>query len=86
MKILKFSASWCGPCKTLAAVIEEAGIGSHTLEEIDIETASAEVKAKYAIRSIPTLIAVNEDGAEMLRSVGKMSVPQFQTWISKLNG
>ena len=72
-KVLKFSASWCGPCKAMAKVIEAAGDKIRlSIEDIDIDTNPVLVK-QYQIRSVPTLVIVDVDGRELSRSVGMSS-------------
>jgi thioredoxin-like negative regulator of GroEL len=72
MKALKFSASWCGPCKGLAMVIETAKDKIEIpIEEYDIDTCGS-ISGKYHIRSVPTMILLNDAGAEIKRNVGSM--------------
>ena len=72
MKALKFSASWCGPCKGLAKVIETAKDKiTVPIEEYDIDTCGS-LSGTYQIRSVPTMILLNDAGAEVKRKVGGM--------------
>ena len=80
MKILKFSASWCGPCKMLSTTI--AGIKDeipYPVEEIDVDT-STEMAQKYGIRGVPTMVLVDGD-KEVKRKVGAMTTPELRTFI-----
>lgn len=79
MKILKFTASWCGPCKVLTENMK--GIEA---EAIDIDT-SPELCAKYNVRSVPTLIMTDDDGNELKRRTGSGSTTQIQEWINASN-
>jgi len=72
MKALKFSASWCGPCKGLAQVIETAKDKIEIpIQEHDIDTCGS-ISAEYNIRSVPTMILLNDQGAELKRKTGTM--------------
>ena len=66
-KILKFSATWCAPCKALTAQLAGEDLGV-PLEEVDIDTNEALAK-QYNIRGVPTLVLVNE-GVEIRRMSG----------------
>ena len=57
--IIDFYADWCGPCKTIAPILEELdaeyeGIDIH---KVDTE-AQAELAAVFGIQSIPSLLFV----------------------------
>ena len=81
MKVLKFSASWCGPCKMLSMTI--AGIKDqipYPIEEIDID-ADTEMAQKYGIRGVPTMVIVDGD-KEVKRKVGAMTSPELKTFLS----
>ncbi len=61
VKLLYFSADWCGPCKTQGPIVEELKEEtSVTVEKIDIDE-QQDVASEHQVRSIPTLIVVSED-------------------------
>lgn len=70
MKLLKFYASWCAPCKGLSMVISGAKDKINIpIEEIDIDQNMDAVK-KYNIRGVPVLILAEDDGTEIDRMTG----------------
>lgn len=68
MKILKFSASWCAPCKSLSMTLSNMD-NLPAYQEIDIDEDNGLV-AQYAIRSVPTLVKVDDTGKEIDRYNG----------------
>lgn len=77
-KVLKFSAPWCNPCKSLSQVIKNAKVDI-LVEEVDIDT-NTEAKHQYRITGVPTLIAFDENDVEIKRKSGMMTVPQFEAF------
>lgn len=78
-KVLKFSASWCGPCKMLSKTIE--GINTNVVfEEVDIDEQS-ELAVEYGIRGVPTLVMLDEN-VEVKRSVGNLTKQQLESWLN----
>ena len=71
--VIKVSASWCNPCKSLALVIR--GFDDETQKlfyEIDAEGADEDLLNMISVRNIPVLIFYNK-GVEIKRFVGMHS-------------
>ena len=69
--LVDFWATWCGPCKMIAPVVEEIAQeydGKIVVGKVDVDEVPS-VAAKYNVMSIPTLI-VFENGKEVNRLVG----------------
>jgi len=80
VKILRFTASWCNPCKMLAANLQEVNTDV-PIEVVDID-AFPDVATEYRIRSVPTLIMLEED-IEIKRLIGNKSTKELREWIEK---
>jgi len=82
--LVDFFASWCGPCKMQAPVIEEVAetIGEKAaVGKVDTE-AAPEISAKYGIMSIPTL-KIFKGGNEVENFVGLQSKESLLAALKK---
>ncbi|MBQ9786111.1 MAG: thioredoxin [Clostridia bacterium] len=68
--LVDFYATWCGPCKMLAPILDEVSEESDKVKivKVDIDE-NMDIAEKYGIMSIPTLIVFKE-GQEIAREVG----------------
>lgn len=78
IEVLKFSATWCGPCRVLAHTLE----GVEGITNIDIDK-DMETARKYNIRSVPALVFV-EDGKEIGRSLGAISLDRYNQILAEI--
>lgn len=81
-KVLKFSATWCAPCRALGETLSK--VEDVTIENVDIDN-NEELCEKYNIRSVPTLIFLNNENKEVGRSVGNISLDAFYNKLKELN-
>lgn len=66
--IIDFYATWCGPCKMLAPVLDELAQeyeGKIDIYKINVED-EEELSALFGIRSVPTLLFVPMEGAPQM--------------------
>jgi len=76
-RILRFTASWCEPCKSLAMNLESAGLDL-PIEVVDIDVHD-NLTREYGIRSVPTLVMLDEN-IEIKRLIGSKTVNELQEW------
>ncbi len=78
-RILRFTASWCQPCQMLAKNLESVQ-KNVMIEVVDVDV-HPEVASDYGIRSVPTLVML-EENIEVKRFVGVKSLKDLEDWIS----
>ncbi len=77
-KVLRFTASWCQPCKTMTKMLDE--INPNILFEVIDVDVQPEIAADFGIRSVPTLIMMDEN-IEMKRITGIKTKEQLVEWL-----
>ncbi len=69
--LLDIGATWCGPCKALAPVVEEIAKeydGKALVCKVDVDEAP-EIAAEFRVRNVPTVLFI-KNGAAVDKSVG----------------
>ena len=85
--LVDFYADWCGPCKMMAPVLEQAArehAGRVLVAKVDTD-ASKELARRFRIASIPTLIAFR-GGAEVARELGALPRTRLNALIDRAAG
>lgn len=83
MKILKFYADWCNPCKQQTKILEEMSLDVTPINIEDDD--SGELVEKYNIMSVPVIVFLNDEGEEIKRFVGLTTRNALESFI-KENG
>lgn len=80
--IIDFYAAWCGPCKTIAPILEDLSKeyeGQIDIYKIDTE-AEQELAGAFGIRSIPSILFCPMNGAPQMAQ-GAMPKDAFKRAI-----
>lgn len=80
MKLLKFYADWCGPCKQISATLSEIDHGLE-IQEVDADNDRATV-VQYGVRAIPTLVLLDDNGVELRRATGGKTKTQLLQFLN----
>jgi len=81
--LVDFFATWCGPCKMLAPVLDEI-IATQTevkVLKVDIDQYRP-LAIESAVKSIPTMVLF-KDGVEVSREVGFLPTEKITEWLSQ---
>ena len=82
--VVDFSATWCGPCRMLAPVLEEISEqldGKAKFYNVDVDDDSA-LAAGFGISSVPTVLILKK-GKVADHSLGFRPGPVMRSWIEK---
>ena len=77
--VLDFWATWCGPCKRVAPIIEELAQqyeGQAYVGKVDVEEQD-ELAAQFGIRNIPTVLFI-KNGQLVDKVVGATSKAAYE--------
>ena len=66
--LVDFWATWCGPCRRQAPVVEELAEAEYEVGKVDVDKEPS-LAQQYKIMSIPTLL-IFKDGKEVQRLIG----------------
>lgn len=80
--LVDFSATWCGPCKMLAPVLEDISekLGYKVkFYNVDVDDAP-ELAAEYRVNSVPCVVMMKK-GEFVDQSIGFKPAPMITSWI-----
>jgi len=84
VKVKRFTAAWCGPCRQLAPLFEQikTSFPDVVFETIDVDTSPEEVQ-EYYITSVPTVIFFKDNMAKQ-RFTGLQAKSMYVDTINSL--
>ena len=79
IEILKFSATWCGPCRVLSSILKDV----EGITNVDIDQ-QKDLAIEHNVRSVPTMIFL-KDGEQVERTTGVITLNKYNEIINNLN-
>ncbi|WP_257812703.1 thioredoxin [Aggregatibacter actinomycetemcomitans] len=82
--LLDFWATWCGPCKMIAPILDDLAVefeGKVKIVKINIDDNQA-TPAQFGVRSVPTLLLF-KDGKPVATQVGALPKNQLAAFINQ---
>jgi thioredoxin 2 len=81
--LVDFWASWCGPCKTMAPVLDQFAARHPNISVAKLNTEQNQhVPGQFGIQSIPTMV-VFVNGQEADRITGAMPLPALEQRMAR---
>jgi thioredoxin 1 len=80
--LVDFWAEWCGPCKMIAPIVDEAAqiyAGKLKIAKLNVDE-NQRIPANFNIRSIPTLLLFKK-GELVAQKVGALSKSALAAWL-----
>lgn len=80
MKVIKLSATWCGPCKKYAPIFDKWAEGNPDVvtEQFDVDRQI--IMKKWKIKNVPTTIMVDDNDDVIKRETGVLTSAQLDTF------
>ena len=81
ISLVKFWASWCGPCKAYSPIFNQFSEQNESLKCFSVDCGDhKDIADDFEIKSIPITILF-QNGEEIKRKAGKLSIDELNNFI-----
>ncbi|MCD8285963.1 MAG: thioredoxin [Clostridia bacterium] len=81
--VCDFFATWCGPCRMLAPVMEKVSVKHPDIAFVKVDVdQNMELAVKYGIMSIPLVMAF-DGGADVNKTLGYMTEDEVEDFLAE---
>lgn len=82
--VIKFSATWCEPCKKLKPVFDKVVSKMNNVKAIEIDVESEpNITSSYKLRSVPTILVTDDNDEVLAMKTGFMTEEQLTKFIEE---
>lgn len=89
-KIIKFSSTWCAPCKTMGPIFDKVSqyeeFKNVDFKSLDIENddEGIEMVEQFQIKSIPTIVILGQENEVLRKIIGTVDENKLFTLIKEV--
>lgn len=82
VNMIVMSAVWCGPCKIYKEELEKSNV---KYIRLDVDECP-EICSEFKLRSVPTTLYLDQDGKELLKTIGVRNAAMIEEKMKELEG
>ena len=83
--LVDFWAEWCGPCKTIAPILDDLAAtlaGKVTIAKVNVDE-NPQTPSKYGVHGIPTLMLF-KNGQVTATKIGALPKTKLLEWVNSV--
>lgn len=78
MRLIKIGATWCAPCNLMDKRLKDFNACEYKAYDVeDEDNETVEIVEKYNVRNIPVIVLEGDNGEELAKWVGAVSVDEI---------